>query len=282
VITGSASTRRRRRFHPGSLLALPVAIGVVLAAHVLDGGAAGNLLQPAAALLVFGGTLAATMISYPPGGVVDALRAAVQSFAGRDDDLAVLSSQLVEMAVRAHRNGVLALEGELDALGDDFLRNGVALAVDGVEPAQLRDLLSTEMRAREMTDDEPARVFEAAAGYAPTFGILGAVLGLIHVMRSLATPGALGSGVAVAFVATIYGLGLANLLLLPLAGRLRERALAAGRRRELILEAVVALRSRMHPRLLAQTMRGLTPSAAAAGAPARTGSPLHAVMRPSS
>jgi len=150
--------------------------------------------------------------------------------------------------------------------------------VDGVEPALLRDLLTTELRARETTDDEPARIFESAAGYAPTFGILGAVLGLIHVMRSLATPGALGEGVAVAFVATVYGLGLANLLLLPLASRLRERALAITRRRELILEAVVSLRGRMHPRLLAQTMRGMTPVAAGFDAPARTASPLHAVV----
>jgi len=181
--------------------------------------------------------------------------------------------------VRAHRNGVLSLEAELDEVDDEFLRNGLALAVDGVEPALLRDLLTTELRARETSDDEPARIFESAAGYAPTFGILGAVLGLIHVMRSLATPGALGEGVAVAFVATVYGLGLANLFLLPLAGRLRERALAITRRRELILEAVVALRGRMHPRLLAQTMRGMAPATAAGlDAPARPASPLHAVV----
>jgi chemotaxis protein MotA len=184
--------------------------------------------------------------------------------------------------VRAHRSGVLSLEGDLERLEDPFLRNGLALAVDGVETALLRDLLTTEMRARDTMDDEAVRVFEAAAGYAPTFGILGAVLGLIHVMRSLATPGALGAGVAVAFVATVYGLGLANLLLLPLAGRLRERALAAGRRREMILEAVVALRGRMHPRLLADTMRGLAPNTPAVDAGARTAPALHAVMRASS
>jgi chemotaxis protein MotA len=225
-----------------------------------------------------GGTLAATLISYAPGAVFDAVKAAARSFGRRDDDLAGLSSQLVAMAVRAHRNGVLSLEAELDAVDDEFLRNGLALAVDGVEPSLLRDLMTTELRARETTDDEPARIFESAAGYAPTFGILGAVLGLIHVMRSLATPGALGEGVAVAFVATVYGLGLANLFLLPLASRLRERALAISRRRELILEAVVALRGRMHPRLLAQTMRGMAPAKSGVDAAARPASPLHAVV----
>ena len=274
--------RRRRRFQQGSLLAIPAAVGVVVGSQLLDGGSWSSLLQSTAALIVLGGTLAATLISYAPGAVVDALREAARSFAGRDDDLAALSSDLVAMSVRAHRNGVLSLEGELDRVDDDFLRNGLALAVDGVEPALLRDLLTTELRARETTDDEPARIFEAAAGYAPTFGILGAVLGLIHVMRSLGTPGALGDGVAVAFVATVYGLGLANLFLLPLAGRLRERALAKTRRRELILEAVVALRGRMHPRLLAQTMRGMAPVAPGLAPHGRTASPLHAVMSASS
>jgi len=273
----SSGQSRRRRFQQGSLLAIPAAVGVVVGSQLLDGGSWSSLLQGTAALIVFGGTLAATLISYAPGAVFDAAREAVRSFGGRDDDLAGLSSELVAMSVRAHRNGVLSLETELDRVDDEFLRNGLALAVDGVEPALLRDLLTTEMRARETTDDEPARIFESAAGYAPTFGILGAVLGLIHVMRSLATPGALGDGVAVAFVATVYGLGFANLLLLPLASRLREQALAVGRRRELILEAVVALRGRMHPRLLAQTMRGMTPAVPAVDASGRVASPLHIV-----
>jgi chemotaxis protein MotA len=276
-MSSSQPTRRRRRFQQGSLLAIPGAVGIVVGSQLLDGGSWGSLLQSTAALIVLGGTLAATLISYAPGAVFDAMREAVRSFGRRDDDLAALSTELVAMAVRAHRNGVLSLEAELDEVDDDFLRNGLALAVDGVEPSLLRDLLTTELRARETNDEEPARIFESAAGYAPTFGILGAVLGLIHVMRSLATPGALGEGVAVAFVATVYGLGLANLLLLPLASRLRERALAITRRRELILEAVVSLRGRMHPRLLAQTMRGMTPVAAGFDAPARTASPLHPV-----
>jgi chemotaxis protein MotA len=278
-MSSSAQTGRRRRFQQGSLLAIPGAVAIVVGSQLLEGGSWSSLLQSTAALIVVGGTLAATLISYAPGAVFDAVKEAARSFGRRDDDLAGLSSQLVAMAVRAHRNGVLSLEAELDQVDDEFLRNGLALAVDGVEPALLRDLLTTELRARETIDDEPARIFESAAGYAPTFGILGAVLGLIHVMRSLATPGALGEGVAVAFVATVYGLGLANLLLLPLASRLRERALAITRRRELILEAVVGLRGRMHPRLLAQTMRGMTPAAAqGVDAPARPASPLHVVV----
>ena len=267
----------RRRLQPASLLAVPAAVGVVLVSQLLDGGSARALLQPTAALIVIGGTLAATLISYAPGAVLDAVREAWRSFVDRDEDLGPLSTELVTMAVRAHRGGVLALEADIERVDDEFLRNGLALVVDGVEPALIRDLLATEMRARETLDDEATRIFEAAGGYAPTFGILGAVLGLMHVMQRLGTPAALGGGVAVAFVATVYGLGLANLLLLPLAGRLRERSLAAVRRRELVLEAVVALRSRMHPRLLAQTMRGLAPSTPVADASGRAVSPLHTV-----
>jgi chemotaxis protein MotA len=278
----STARRARRRFQPASLLAVPAAVGVVMVSQLLDGGSARALLQPTAALIVFGGTLAATLISYAPGAVFDAVREAMRSFVNRDEDLGVLSTDLVAMAVRAHRGGVLALEADLERADDEFLRNGLAHVVDGAEPALIRDLLTTETRARETLDDEATRIFEAAGGYAPTFGILGAVLGLMHVMQRLGTPGALGGGVAVAFVATVYGLGLANLLLLPLAGRLRERSLAAIRRRELVLEAVVALASRMHPRLLAQTMRGLAPSTAVADASGRAASPLHAVASASS
>jgi len=278
----SPARTARRRFQPASLLAIPAAVGVVMVSQLLDGGSARALLQPTAALIVIGGTLAATLISYAPGAVVDAVREALRSFVNRDDDLAALSTELVAMAGRAHRGGVLALEADLERVDDEFLRNGLALAVDGVEPALIRDLLATEMRARETLDDEATRIFEAAGGYAPTFGILGAVIGLIHVMQGLRTPGALGGGVAVAFVATVYGLGLANLLLLPLAGRLRERSLAAGRRRELVLEAVVALRSRIHPRLMAQAMRGLAPFTPVVDASRRPASPLHAVASTSS
>jgi chemotaxis protein MotA len=119
-------------------------------------------------------------------------------------------------------------------------------------------MLTLEHSARHTTDDAPARVFEAAAGYAPTLGILGAVLGLIHVMERLAQPGSLGAGIAVAFVATIYGVGSANLLFLPIAGRLRERAIANAQRRELTIEALVCMHQRVSPRLIAQRLRAFS------------------------
>jgi chemotaxis protein MotA len=245
----------RRRFQWGSLGAVGVGILIVVAAQALDGGTFSALLQGPAALIVFGGTCAATLVSYSPSTVLDALRAAARTFSEDVDDLDELSAQLVGLSIRAHRRGLLDLESEVDTLQDPFLRNGLALAVDGVSSDMLREALNVERLAHESREDVPARVFEAAAGYAPTLGILGAVLGLIRVMEHLATPAALGSGIAMAFVATVYGVGTANLLLLPIAARLRERSAAASRRRDLITETLIDVQQRINPRLVAQKAR---------------------------
>ena len=171
-----------------------------------------------------------------------------------------MSAELVALSIRAHRRGLLALESEVDAVRDPFLRNGLALAIDGVSSEMLRDALNVERLAQESREDVPARVFEAAAGYAPTLGILGAVLGLIRVMEHLAAPSALGNGIAMAFVATVYGVGSANLVLLPIAARLRERAAVASRRRDLVTETLIDVQQRINPRLVAQKARGFSRS----------------------
>jgi chemotaxis protein MotA len=162
----------------------------------------------------------------------------------------------VSWSIRAHRRGLLALEPEVEAVRDPFLRNGLMLAIDGASSEMLRDVLNVERLAQEGRDEVPARIFEAAAGYAPTLGILGAVLGLIRVMESVTAPGAMGSGIAMAFVATVYGVGLANLVLLPIAGRLRERAAWVSRRSDLVIEALVDVQRRSNPRLVLQKTRG--------------------------
>jgi chemotaxis protein MotA len=254
-MTPYTSPHARPRIQWGSIAAIAIGVAIVVAGQALDGGTFGALLQGPAALIVFGGTCAATLVSYSPATVMDALRAAARTFRGADDDLGELSAELVALSVRAHRRGLLALESEVDAVQDPFLRNGLAMAIDGMSSEALRDALNVERLAQESREDVPARVFEAAAGYAPTLGILGAVLGLIRVMEHLATPAALGSGIAVAFVATVYGVGSANLILLPIAARLRERAAAASRRRDLVTEALIDVQQRINPRLVAQKAR---------------------------
>jgi chemotaxis protein MotA len=257
-MTGWRGPRRATEF--GSVLALPLAIGVVLAAHGLHGGVLRSLLDPAAGLIVLGGTLAATLITYSPMAVLGAVRAAGAAFGGPRHDTTTFTSELVALAIRAHRHGVVALDSELERIRDPFLRNGLTLAIDGATPESLRDIMAAEKRAREADDELPARIVETAAGYAPTLGIIGAVLGLIQVLEHLNAPGALGSGIAVAFVATFYGVGLANLVLLPVAGRLRERAAEASYRRDVTLEALAAVQQRVNPRLVAQRMRAFAPA----------------------
>ncbi len=168
-----------------------------------------------------------------------------------------LAATIVAVSIRAHRRGLMAIESELDGIADPFLREGLALAVDGTETATLREMLTVESTVGSADDEAVARVFDSAAGYAPTLGILGAVLGLVRVMEHLATPASLGPGIATAFIATVYGVGSANLLLLPLAGRLRERAAAEARRRDIILHGVCAIQDRLHPRLVSQKLRTL-------------------------
>jgi chemotaxis protein MotA len=254
----SARKTRKRRFDIGSILMLPLGIVVVLGAQILEGGAPQSLMQAAAALIVFGGTMAAVLISYSPQEVMAAIRCVVDTFRIPDTTTDALARRLVDISSRAHRKGVISLENELNTIDDAFLADGLALVVDGIALDALREITVTERRARDADDEAPARVFEAAAGYAPTLGILGAVIGLIQVMQHLSEPGVLGSGIAVAFVATVYGVGSANLIFLPLAGRLRERAATASRRRDLIAEALFAIHGRMNPRLVAQKLRALS------------------------
>jgi chemotaxis protein MotA len=250
--------RRMRTLDIASLLTLPLGIVVVLAAQMLEGGSARALLQGPAALIVFGGTCAAVLVSYSPREVARAVREVARTFVRGSDDGQALMTRLVAIASRAHRKGVMSLEAEIDEIDHPLLRDGLALIVDGTSIEILRDMVATERRARDADEELPARVFEAAAGYAPTLGILGAVLGLIEVMHHLSEPAALGSGIAVAFVATVYGVGGANLLFLPLAGRLRERAAAASRRRDLVAEALFAIHARTNPRLVAHKLRVLS------------------------
>jgi len=250
-----APRRRRRRIDLLALALAPVGLSTVLLAEFTHGAPGTALLQGAAALIVFGGTLGAVLLTFSPSDVANACRAAGKAFQVPDNDVDTLASTLVAMAIRAHRRGVLALESDVETMTDPFFREALTLTIDGTTPEVFRELISIEQAARDADEEAPARVFEAAAGYAPTMGILGAVLGLMRVMQNLSAPGSLGTGIAVAFVATVYGVGVANLVLLPLAGRIRERAALASRRRDMIAHALDAVHQRLNPRMVARTLR---------------------------
>lgn len=253
--------RRVRRFDVASLAALPVGAGCVLAGQWLQGGTLSALLHGASALIVVGGSLGAVLLAHSPGQSWRALAAAARTFRRDARQLAALGARMMALGMRAHRRGVQALEAELSAETDPFLRSGMRMVIDGASAEELGQVLAVERHAADVEDDTCARVWESAAGYAPTLGILGAVLGLIEVMQHLRTPDGLGAGIATAFVSTVYGVAAANLLCLPLAGRVRERAAAAARRRDLVTEGLMAICDGNSPRLVADRIRPLAPGA---------------------
>jgi chemotaxis protein MotA len=239
-----------------SLLSLLLIAAVVILAQLSEGGRLRALLQPTAALVVIGGTAAALLLSFPVPLLRRTWAALGNVFRLMPEAERPLVARFERYAVIARRRGVAALENDYNAEPEPFLRRALGLLVDGVTPATMKEALGAFSRAREEADEECALVIETAAGYAPTLGILGAVLGLIRVMESLATPAGVGAGIAVAFVSTVYGVGAANLLLLPLASRLRSQARNAAIGRELIIEGVCAVQQRLHPHVVESHLAG--------------------------
>jgi chemotaxis protein MotA len=235
-----------------------VVLGVsgIVGGLLLEGGRLSQVLQPTAALIVFGGTAGAVLIQFPLPIVLSALRQLVYVFFLRPHDPAGLVQQLVRYANRARREGIVSLDSELEQIKEPFLKKSLMLAVDGTEPQELRALMEMEMENQAEYEDKIPQVFESAGGFSPTIGIIGAVLGLIQVMQHLDKIDEVGRGIAVAFVATIYGVGAANLLLLPAAGKLRFRIREEQILREMMLEGVVSILEGMNPRMLQEMLLG--------------------------
>ena len=232
-----------------------LAFGFILLGQVIEGGRVGSIVQGTAALIVFGGTIGAVAISYPLKDFVHGLKLAAMVLRDKKNDLELIVKQIVELAGVARRDGVLALEQRLPAIQDDFLKRAVGFIVDGVDAAVTRDALETEIVRHFEEDTVGAKVFEAAGGYSPTIGILGAVLGLIHVMENLNDPSKLGGGIATAFVATVYGVGSANILFLPIATKIKRKLGLEKERRILIAEGVLSIQSGLNPRVLEEKIR---------------------------
>jgi chemotaxis protein MotA len=251
VVTG------KRRLDLAAVLGVPIGVGFVLLGQVLEGGKLHSVLQLTAAIIVFGGTLGATLVSFSPGDLRRAARSLRDVFYDLEPPIEDVIATLTRFATKARKDGIMSLEDDVERVADPFLRRGLGLAVDGTNPATLRAMLEAESQSRDEIDEVPARVYEAAGGYAPTVGILGAVLGLIHVMENLTDPSRLGAGIAVAFVATVYGVGSANLVFLPIAAKLRDRATRNAKRREVLLEGILAIQEGQNPRLIDQKLHGL-------------------------
>ena len=236
----------------GALLAL----AGIIAGLFLEGGNLGQVLQPTAALIVFGGTLGAVLLQFPLTTVLSAFRSLGSLFATQTRYDAELIRLLVNFANKARRQGIVSLDADLVSIKDSFLRQTLMLAVDGTEPSELRSIMRVNLESLTEDEERLPAVFEAAGGFSPTIGILGAVLGLIQVMQHLDNIQDVGRGIAVAFVATIYGVAIANLFFLPFAGKMHQRIRASHRRREMMLEGVIAILEGINPRMLEIKLNG--------------------------
>ena len=239
-----------------SLGGIILALGGILAGLLLEGGNLGQILQPTAAMIVFGGTLGAVLLQFPLTIIVLAFRQLSSVFVNPHRDPQATIRQLVRYAQKARREGIVSLDAELAHVEDAFLKKSLMLAVDGTEPQELRKMMELELDNQAEYEEQVPQVFESAGGFAPTVGIIGAVLGLIQVMQHLDKIDEVGKGIAVAFVATIYGVASANLLYLPIAGKMKLRIRDQQIMREMTLEGVASILEGMNPRMLETKLFG--------------------------
>jgi chemotaxis protein MotA len=231
------------------------ALACILVGQAIEGGHAGSLVQATAFIIVIGGTLGAVAVAFPPGDFLKGLKMGGKAWKEKKNDLGQLMEDIVALATVARRDGVLALEQKLAEIKDPFLKHAVGFLVDGVDAAVARDTLETEIHHHYEEGAAAGKIWESMGGFAPTVGILGAVLGLIHVMENLSDPSKLGGGIATAFVATVYGVGFANLLFLPMGAKIKRKLAVERERQTMIAEGVLAILAGLNPRVLEEKMR---------------------------
>ncbi len=239
-----------------SIGGIALAVGGITLGLVLEGGRVAQILQPTAAIIVFGGTIGAVMLQFPMPVIRQAARQFRNVFREQNTDALQTVRLLVSFAHQARRSGIVSLDNELEDIHEPFLKRSLTLAVDGTEPEELRKMMESELIARAEEEELVSRVFESAGGFSPTIGIIGAVLGLIQVMQHLSNMEEVGRGIAVAFVATIYGVGAANLIFLPCAGKLKIRLRQQQILREMTLEGVISILEGMNPHVLEGKLLG--------------------------
>ena len=247
-----------------SIGGLVVALGGILTGLIMDGGSFKDVRQFSAALIVLGGTLGAVMITTPMHIMMGAAKKVGAIFFERSYTPASVIDEIVAYATQARKQGIVSLEQQADAIKDPFMRKALNLAIDGVEMNQLRSIMELEITLMEHEGEAEAKVFEAAGGYSPTIGIIGAVLGLMQVMKNLANIDEVGRGIATAFVATVYGVALANIFLLPAGNKLKARVKEEVRIRELALEGVLSVVEGLNPKLIRTKLEAYAPPKPAA------------------
>jgi len=247
------------RLDLGTILGLVVGVGGILLGQALEGGHIGSIIQPTAAFIVFGGTIGAALVSFPLSVSIGAIKGFTQVFSHKGADPAKLIAEIVGYATKARRQGLISLDSDASKAADPFLKKALQLAVDGTDPKVLRETMEIQLATSEHHGEMNAKFFEACGGYAPTIGVVGAVLGLIHVMENLSEPSKLGAGIAVAFVATVYGVASANLFFLPAANKLKLMNQEETKIKEMILEGIISIQQGENPKVIEQKLKGYLP-----------------------
>lgn len=245
---------------PGPLIGIVFALVAIVGGNAMEGGHMGSMLGGPAFIIVVGGTIGAVIVQYPFETLKAAMGAVGKTFKKPAQEPAALVEEIVNYANQARRDGILALEKVASSASDPFLAKALMMAIDGADSNALRDTMEISIGQAEEHGEDAAKVLEAAGGYSPTVGIIGAVLGLIHVMSNLSDINAVGHGIAAAFVATIYGVFVANVLFLPLAGRIKMIVREETNLRNLTLVGVLAIQEGMNPKLVRERLSAFIPS----------------------
>jgi chemotaxis protein MotA len=250
--------KRSKRLDLSTAAGILVALGGILGGLLIEGGKIRDVLQFTAAMIVLGGTTGAVLVSTPLKVLAGGLRRFEAVIFDSAPSMGTKIEAVIKFAAKARKNGLVSLEEEALTIPDPFLRKALNLAVDGTDLQEIRNMLELEIGLEESQAEEEAKVFETAGGYAPTIGIIGAVLGLIQVMKNLANIEEVGHGIAVAFVATVYGVASANLLFLPAASKIKARARSETQRKELILEGICGIVEGLNPKLIRTKLEAYT------------------------
>src|SRR5690349_11560181 len=245
-----------------TLIGIGGGLGIIIAANVIEGGNPASLIILPAMLLVFGGTIGAAVAGGTMADAKAAVQAVVRAFTWKPVSAGDLVPVVVSLADKARREGLLTLEDAAKDLDDEFLKKGIGLVVDGTDPEELREILEAEVYAKKAEDKHAAKFFADMGGYAPTIGIIGTVMGLVHVLENLSEPDKLGHLIAGAFVATLWGVMTANVLWLPIGNRLTRLSALEANRMEVVIEGVLAVQAGANPRVVAQRLQSLLPAAA--------------------
>jgi chemotaxis protein MotA len=265
-----------RRPDLATISGIALAMAGIIGGLILEKGSIQDVAQGTAAMIVLGGTFGAVLVTTPMAIVLRAFRGLGAVFFETASDTAATIDRLIQYATKARKQGIVSLESESAEIDDPFLRKALSLAVDGTDLQELRKMMEIDVALAEHTAESEAKVWDAAGGYAPTIGIIGAVMGLIQVMKHLEDIKEVGHGIAVAFVATVYGVGSANIFFLPAATKLRTRMHEATLRKDMILEGVIGIVEGLNPTLIRLKLDAYNPhpeakkakASKAAGAPA--------------